>query len=284
MVYISFITTVKIAKNYEDYGHRIRLYIENISQECIKRKIDYEILISEDVCKKNVQRLSQILSDDFLKEKKVKILVLQQTYFNPFNKNMLESPNKNLCIKHSKGKFLCITSGDVLMNDKFFYYLKHLQNNCFYRFLSYSIKKLDIPIENAEISYVINYCNNNIIHCVNDKELQRSSTIDDIALKSGNIMVMDRNNWIRIGGFPECGIFNHTDLVVCMVVANNKIKIQPILTPIKTFEIVQSQTSSNNNILSEQKEAAIAMKFKRNIHCNPQSMRIRNGEIIINRF
>lgn len=81
MVYISFITTVKIAKNYEDYGHRIRLYIENIAQECTKRKIDYEILISEDVCKKNIRRISQILSDDFLKEKKVKTSCITTTIF-----------------------------------------------------------------------------------------------------------------------------------------------------------------------------------------------------------
>lgn len=197
---------------------------------------------------------------------------------------MLESPNKNLCIRHSKGKFLCITSGDVLMNDKFFDYLKYLKNNYFYRFLSYSIKSLDIPIENVDIDYVINHCNNNIIHCMNNLASQQSSTIDDIALKSGNIMLMDRNNWIRIGGFPECGIFNHTDLVVCMVVANNKIRIQPILTPIKTFEIIQPRTSSGNNISHEQQEAAIAMKFKNNIHCNPKGMRLQNGNIRINRF
>jgi len=231
-----------------------------------------------------VCRLSKILSDDFIKEKNVKILVLQQTYFNPFNKNILESPNKNLCIRHSKGKFLCITSGDVLMNNKFFDFLRYLRNNCFYRFLSYNVKKLDIPIENADIVDVINHCNNNITHCVNGNALHRSSTIDDIALKSGNIMLMDRNNWIRIGGFPECGIFNHTDLVVCMVVANNKIQIQPILSPIIIFEIVQSRTTSTNNNSFERNEAAIAMKFKHNTYCNPKDMRIKDGVIRINRF
>ena len=46
---ISFITSVKICKGYHDFGHRIRLYIENISFHCKQCNIDFEVLIGEDI-------------------------------------------------------------------------------------------------------------------------------------------------------------------------------------------------------------------------------------------
>ena len=50
---ISFITSLKICKGYSDFGHRIRLYIENITYYCNKNNISYEILIGLDIDEKN---------------------------------------------------------------------------------------------------------------------------------------------------------------------------------------------------------------------------------------
>ena len=245
---ISFITSVKICKGYHDFGHRIRLYIENISFHCKKCNIDFEVLIGEDVDDKNEIFLSEILSDDFLKKHNAQIIQTQQSsYKNPLKYNMLEAPNKNACMYKSKGKFICFTSGDVLMNSEFFDYIHKFQENSFYRFLTYEVKALDCDFENAKLDYVLDYCSRNILRCYNDTYLKRGKNIFDISYKSGDIMVMDRKNWIKIKGFPNNRFFHHTDTIVCCVVKNNAINIVPLFEPIKVYGLQHERIHVNSD-------------------------------------
>jgi hypothetical protein len=56
-MYISFITTIKICKNYEWLLKSIIFYIKNIELYCNKYEIDYEILIYEQVNDKNLYKI-----------------------------------------------------------------------------------------------------------------------------------------------------------------------------------------------------------------------------------
>ena len=51
---LSFITTIKICKNYEFLIDAINLYILNIQHFCEKYDISYEILICEQINEKNI--------------------------------------------------------------------------------------------------------------------------------------------------------------------------------------------------------------------------------------
>ena len=242
-ILISFITSLKICAGYSDFGHRTRLYIENISEGCKKFGISFEILIGEDVDSKNEAYLSDILTNDFLEKHNTKIIQTQQSsYINLFDKNnMLEAPNKNACMYKSKGKFLCITNADILMNDVFFYKIREIKENNFYRFLAYEVEMLDCPLETVKLDYVLKYCEENILKCYNDV-LHNPRNIFDISYKSGDIMLMDRVNWLKIKGFPVNGCWAHSDTVVCCVVNNNKINMVGLLEPIRIYSMKHLRT------------------------------------------
>jgi len=271
MTRISFITSVKICAGYEDYGHRVRLYIENTSRQCDRHSIEYEILISEDVCERNTKPLSEYLTPEFLEGKNVTLFKLQQTYDNPYGHNMLESPNKNLCLQHAKGEYVCMTSADVLMNDAFYQLLSRtedprLYKNVFYRFLTYEVAVTPKPISTYDSEAIMRHCEQNTNRCYNEN-LRHARMISDIAYKSGDIMLMDRENWLKIKGFPMCGIFHHTDYVVCLVVQNNRISICPVLDPIKVYGIIQEGRDKSGDS-TEPEQWRIASTFRNKLTCN----------------
>ena len=240
---------MKICKGYSDFGHRIRLYIENITYYCNKNNISYEILIGEDIDEKNELLLSNILSNIFLQTNNTRIIQTHQsTYSNPLNYNMLEAPNKNACMYESKGKFLCFTSGDILMNSYFFDFIHDIRENCFYRFLTYAVNVYKENISTIKLHDALYHCENNIERCYNLDAFKSFKTVWDIAYKSGDIMLMDRNNWIKIQGFPENGYFHHTDSIVCSVVMNNdNISIYKVNLPVKIYSVHHDREHVNKN-------------------------------------
>jgi len=236
--------------------------------------VTYEILISEDINEKNTKFLSDYLAPEFLKDKNITLFQLQQTYYNPYGHNMLEAPNKNLCLKHARGDYVCITSADVLMNNSFYELLARteepqLSKNAFYRFLTYAVSVPDNPIETYDSEMIMKHCAHNTTSCCNER-LRNPMGISDIASKSGDIMLMDRENWLKIKGFPECGIFYHTDYIVCLVVANNRIPMYGVLDPIKVYEIEQppSRSAKNGRPNSEPEQWAFAQTFRDKLCCN----------------
>ena len=61
------------------------------------------------------------------------------------------------------------------------------------------------------------------------------ATVVAMANKSGDIMLMDRDNWIKIKGFPENIYWVHSDYIVCRVVFNNKIPGIVVQEPVKIY-------------------------------------------------
>ena len=247
---VSFITSLKLCAGYIDFKYRIKMYIEQIYKYCTKLNIPYEIIICEDIDHKNDELLKNFFNEEYLNKHKVILLERKQDYYNPLKHNMLEAPNKNKAILSSKGKYLCCTSGDILMNKEFFSILSTLKENIFYRFLSFEVKELDIEWAEATLEYVEEYAIKNTTRCYNER-VKQCQHITDIAYKSGDIMLMDRKNWIKIRGFPQCGLFHHTDYVACKVVENNKITIVIFNEPIRIYSLVHSRKEykhlENNN-------------------------------------
>ena len=231
------------------------------------------------MCEKNAEFLKDFFSDEFLIEHNTRLFERKQDYPNPREHNMLESYNKNLCIKESKGKYLCCTSGDVFMNDDFFKILPGINDNSFHRFLSFEVKELDKLWKDCDLGYMSHYCENNTIRCYNNSLRCNPETMtkSDVAYKSGDIMLMSRAWWIKIRGFPQNGCFHHTDYVVCSVVNNNKIKLVTHFEPIKIYSLQHSRYShivdKNKKIkLSasemDQTELKICRELRNSLTCN----------------
>ena len=271
-IHVSFITSIKLCGGYIDFKYRIKLYIEQISKNCKKLGIPFEILISEDVCKKNAEFLQDFLSDEFLSKHDTKLFKRLQDYSNPREHNMLESYNKNVCIIKSRGKYLCCTSGDVFMNDEFFKILSQLDNESFYRFLSFEVKEPDRAWQDCDLEYISRYCEDNTLRCYNDKLQACTRTkyqkevhgpprvrTSDIAYKSGDIMLMHRDLWLKIKGFPENGCFNHTDYGVCIVAENNSIPFRYFPEPVKIYSPQHSRVPHTASEIKKFKLSADVM-------------------------
>ena len=282
---ISFVTSIKICKYYEDYGNRLKDYIENISWGCGLFDISYEIIVCEDVCDKNIKRINEILSPEFLSENETQIIYINQDYPNPIGYNMIEAYAKNAGLYRSKGEYVCITNADILFNYDFFYYIKNsLKKNRFYRFLQYECTNLKdseyyTPLIIAEnhVKRPINPFLN--VKTINYKNLKNMNSIDAIVVamanKSGDIMLMDRDNWIKIKGYPENKYWVHSDYIVCRVVNNNRIPIEAVQEPVKiyTFEpdgiqpIVRNQRQENEEP-QDVAEWKFAQTYNNKLTCN----------------
>ncbi len=242
---ISFVTSIKLCKYYENYGDRLVDYILNITLGCDLINMPYEIIVCEDVCDKNTKLIETILDNDFLQRNNTTILKVPQTYDNPIGYNMIEAYAKNVGLQHTKGDFVCITNADILFNTHFFHFVKEkMQKNKFYRFLQYeSFNDLSgnyfLALHNAEknVRRHINPFLNVITE--HSKNLQKTNNLNiilsAIANKSGDIMLMDRDNWLKIKGFPENIYWVHSDYIVCRVVHNNKIPIEVVQEPVKIY-------------------------------------------------
>jgi hypothetical protein len=221
MCFITFITTIKICKNYEWLLDRINVYILCIEKYCEKYNIDYEILISEQVNEKNIF----LIGDKLLSKKNVKILTLEQNYENPLDFNMLESYGKNQCLKEAKGIYCCMTSADQVFSEDFFIYIKNeLKLKTFYRFATFSIKEQNISElynNRNEIDIILDKCKNSITHLCNTRCFETPVTPVKLAQKSGDVMLLDTESFKKIKGWPETICFTHVDCAVCFVICNN---------------------------------------------------------------
>ena len=282
---ISFVTAIKICKYYEDYGERLKDYIENISWGCGLFDLSYEIIVCEDVCNKNIKNINDILTNDFIYENHVNLISIKQDYPNPIGYNMIEAYAKNAGLRISKGDYICITNADILFNYEFFDYIKtKLQKNRFYRFLQYECKN----IKDSEIYTPLIVAENNVKRAVNPflnvktqqyRNLKAMNSIEAIitamANKSGDIMLMDKESWLKIKGFPETIYWVHSDYIVCRVVNNNRIPIEAVQEPVKiyTFEpngiqpIVRNERKENEDP-QDVAEWKFAQTYNNSLSCN----------------
>jgi hypothetical protein len=201
---------------YEDYGVRLQSYIESANQ-CT---IPFEIIVVEDINQKNSVLLKTLFSAEYFKEKHVRHIQYQAKYPNPHNYNMIEAFSKNIGIYAAKYDFICVTNCDITFNDAFFPFLKTIQPQVFYRFLQYEKDNVNET-------------------CINSDLKDKSKwTLNAIAKKSGDIMLMDKTSWYKIKGYPENTVWVHSDLIVCKVVNNNKI---PVVVPpqVKIYTLPQ---------------------------------------------
>jgi len=197
---ITFVTCIKLMGSYVDFDEHLRVYLDSLCQ-C---PVPYEVLVVEDQDHRNVKFLKDCLSEEYLQSRNARVLEYKAAYPNPHGYNMIEAYSKNAGLKEAKYEFVCITNCDVFFKADFFEWLPQVRPAVFYRFFMYE---------------------NDV--CVNPK-LGTGGTLETIAYKSGDIMLMDKASWLNVGGFPESEIWVHSDAIVCMVANNRKM---PLMVP-----------------------------------------------------
>jgi len=222
---ISFITTIKICKNYEWLLESLMFYVKNIDYYCKKYLIEYEILICEQIDKKNICRINDKCN---FTGYNVSIIELNQNYDNPFNFNLIEAYGKNECLKYAIGEYTCMTSSDILFSENFFMFIKNnLQKEKFYRFATYEIPRYNFDI-NTQITEILTYCEkHNNKRLANGGCFVANPNACQLAQKSGDIMLLDTESFKKIKGWPETECFVHMDYATCIVATNNFKAIVP---------------------------------------------------------
>ena len=141
---------------------------------------------------------------------RIRYLPYHATYPNPYNYPLIEAYAKNVGIRAATYPFVCVTNCDIVFSPEFFPFLTTLQPKTFYRFPQFELSATPASLAEAwsMTSTPLNH-------------LSSTSTLKDIAFKSGDIMLLDAESWATIKGFPENTIWVHSDLIVCKVAQNN---------------------------------------------------------------
>ena len=216
---ISFITTIKICKNYEFLLERINIYILNVQYYCKKYKIPYEILICEQINENNIM----LIKDSLYNTENVSLIELIQSYDNPLSFNLIESYGKNKCLNQAKGTYTCMTSADQIFSEEFFLFIQNnLKPKIFYRFATYEVPAITITNGfNQNIEELLSYCKQSNKTLCNPGCFDTNINSIKLGQKSGDIMLLDTESFRYIKGWPETICFTHMDCAVCMVATNN---------------------------------------------------------------
>lgn len=245
----SFVTCIKLCPGYEDYVHRLKVYVENISALCPK---PFEIIIVEE--KTDRFAVKETLTLKWLMENGARVVEYTPTYDNPHGYNMIEAFAKNVGILEAKHHYLCVTNSDVFFDAAFFEHLKMLKPSTFYRFKQYEVA---IPEEWTWESAL-----KGVVEAKWENPQVQNGTVQGIAHKSGDVMLMHRDEWLKIGGFPENQVWVHSDLIVCVVVSNNGIAVEIPEARVYTFAQVRERVEQPH-------EMQTALKYSTRLTTNP---------------
>ena len=247
----SFVTCIKLCPGYEDYVQRLKVYVENISSLC---GTPFEIIIVEEKAKGFF--VEPTLSKDWLDVRHARVIEFTPNYANPYGYNMIEAYAKNVGIREAIHPYVCVTNADVFFDKAFIENLKHLKPMTFYRF-----KQYEIPLP-EEWSWECVQKSMTTSKWENPQIL--NGTIQGIAYKSGDVMLMHSDGWHQIGGYPENDVWVHSDLIVCVVVSNNGI---PVVVPdagVYTYAQVRTRKEQPH-------EMQTALRYARSLVTNPST-------------
>ena len=217
---ISFVTCIKITPTYSDIDERLQVYIDCIYEGCTALGISYEIIVVEDLCSKNMNSLD--LDTEWCRQRSVRHIPYEAKYANPFGFPLIEAFAKNVGIRAAVYPYVCVTNCDLVFNRGFFEFLNSsaLRPATFYRFLQYEVSAPPVWRWGDVVLDAPRFCFNEKL-----RDLTQC-TMEHIAYKSGDIMLLDAATWRQIQGFPENEVWVHSDFIVCQVVSNNGIALQ----------------------------------------------------------
>ena len=279
---LSFVSHVKICSGYEDYKDRAIYYIKHIDFFCKKYNIEYDITVIEHVDEKNsfllYKNIKSIVSDSI----NVNIIPISvESYPNKFDFNMNEFNGINLGIIHSKYKFIIINNIDIIYDEEFFKFSKTLVPATLYRITTYEINNINTDSDSFMEHKLL--FKKNICHCC--FPISKSKSPSQIGIKSGDIMVLDRDSWLKVNGVPYGDYRFHTDFSIILVLMNN---FSVIIPDKKICIYTKKQNSRNSKVIDDDKKIEIHLPYddpiKKTLHLNKYINSGHDGKLLFDRF
>ena len=250
---ISFICSFMVCEGYEWIEERLLMLVDNIQHFCKKFDITYEIVLCEQIGKKN----KLLIGDTFREIKNVKVLTLDANYPSKFGYNYIESYGKNECLRNATGEYVCSINSDILPSEPFFQFIsKELKHKTFYRFATYEVNHT----AEKDVEKIVSHCEANKVRLCNPGCFNPSPSFADIGQKSGDIMLLDTKSFQYIGGYPINECYYHVDTSVCIVAMNNF----PVIVPpphICIYTMLQTHRQGGVNPVIDRLEWEICLGF-----------------------
>lgn len=250
--YISFVVT---GRN-DNYGYkffdRTQNFFDNLFFLCEKYKLNAEIIFVEWNPPKEEKKLYEVLGikkSHYLRIRFIEVSnSIHKSIKNSDKMPLFEYIGKNVGIRRAKGKFILVTNPDIIFSEDMIRFLskKNLKENEFYRTDRLDLH-IDLP-ENLPPESVETFCRKNWKSCWSvkwgryNRGIKKIKEIKRLFMRTvakyiptysylkyhgggpGDFMILSKESWIKIRGFPELEFHSGMDGYGCILAVSSGLK------------------------------------------------------------
>jgi hypothetical protein len=268
--YISFVVTTR----NDNYGgnllHRTKVFLNAQLELWKKHGLDAELIIVEWNPPEDQPRFKDALTwPTCLDPETIRIIEVPGQIHRQFPNSdkipLFEHIGRNVGVRRARGEYVLVTSPEVLYNEDLIKFLtsRRLSPDCFYRadrydvdatvplqanveeqlaFCAKHVSRVDVrggtitlhrpPVGLGRISLAMQMC----LHILNSYR-RRNSRIEDRlhTNASGDFLLMLRDHWHALRGFPELPTYGHMDGYLCVMAASAGLHQVVLRSPMRIY-------------------------------------------------
>jgi len=234
--YISFVVVARNDNYGGDFVCRINTFVKNLITLCEKHNLPSELVVVEWNAPEDRPRLTDAIAWPDVQRKSVHVRIVEvpnevhKNLPNPERMHLFEYIGKNVGVRRAQGEYILTTNPDTLFNEELirFLSLRKLSRKRFYRIDRHDVA-MPIPVD-VPVEVQLQYCEEHVIRiygyfwsCYNQKTngrywrlRQARSLVSYLKSRirsfpsaplhsnaSGDFILMHREQWFSINGFPE---------------------------------------------------------------------------------
>lgn len=275
-----------VAARNDNYGgnflHRMQVFVNALLVQWRRYHLEAELLVVEWNPPKNERLLAEVLDwTDVLLPQTVRFIQvpneLHQQLPNSDRMPMFEYIAKNVGIRRARGEYILATNPDILFSDKLIRFLASgkLSHDTFYRVDRYDVTKtipLDVPLkkqlrfceQNASrmhtlsgISVTLNcwlpfslrvWFAKRQVQRIRARHLRHKVRVEDRlhTNAAGDFLLMSREVWFSLRGYPELSTHSHIDSYMCCMAASAGVNQIILPSEMRIYHQEHSRSSSSD--------------------------------------
>ncbi|GAG67752.1 unnamed protein product [marine sediment metagenome] len=248
--YISFVVTARNDNYGGNFLHRMQIFMSSLLTLCERESLNTELVIVEWNPPPNTPKLAEVLTiPKNLKFVGVHFIEVPNEIHkklpNSEKMPMFEYIAQNVGIRRAKGEYILATNPDIIFSAELVSFLasRELSPKCFYRIDRHDIEEpvpLGKPVEEQLgfcAKYWVKVCTikgnmKRACRFLDYKSLRalvgwlRNSLISRSTAgvhlnASGDFLLMHRDHWHKLHGYPELPTHSHIDAYMCFIAASS---------------------------------------------------------------
>lgn len=288
-----YLSVVVVARN-DDYGgmflDRMQAFINNLGELAGRHRLDMELIVVEWNPPEDQDRLRGVLSwPAFLNERTRFLTVSRQVHEQFSNADRIpvfEYIGKNAGIRRARGRFVLATNPDLLYSDELigFFAAERLSEDSFYRVDRYDVQRVPADLS---VDEQLRLCRRrwSQVHTLRRlitkkkvrrylpwllRESDRFFRDPQTRLRhntarvhqrrhlhiraSGDFILMAKEAWHRLKGFPEFNTYSHIDSFMCAMAAASGLRQAILPFPFAIFHQEHGRSENDGRPLTDLQE------------------------------